>query len=264
MKQRIQKVLGHIASRRQIEAMVLQGRIVVNGQLATVLPVMVDPQTDRIDVDGERIKTRTPDDGQRLYFLLNKPKGVYCTNVAQGAQIRAIDLLPKGLGARVYPVGRLDADSKGLLILTNDGELTNQLTHPRYGILKTYHAVVEGDVSPEALAKFRAGGVWLADRRSGAYKSTATGARVLDRNPHRTVLEITIRESKNRQARRMLARLGHKVRELIRVRIGPLTLEELPPGRFRPLSEKEVRQLKRVAQEAMEKPKGAGAQAHRT
>src|SRR5439155_24106726 len=113
--------------------------------------VLIDPAKDKIEVDGESVRLRGEHASRRLYFVMNKPKGVYSTNVAQGEQTRAIDLLPPDLPGRVYPVGRLDAESKGLLLLTNDGELTNRLTHPRYGVAKTYRAVVEGFVKPEEL-----------------------------------------------------------------------------------------------------------------
>lgn len=142
MKERIQKVLANagVASRRNVEEMVLEGRVSVNGKVVTQLPVLVNPERDEVSVDGDVVRLGSPQIEKRFYIIMNKPKGVYSTNVAQGEQKRAIDLLPPDLPARVYPVGRLDADSKGLLLLTNDGELTNKLTHPRYGIPKTYRA----------------------------------------------------------------------------------------------------------------------------
>ena len=132
MKERIQKVLANagVASRRNVEEMIRQGRIAVNGTVRIELPVLIDPSRDKITVDDEAVRVapegREASAGPRLYILLNKPKGVYSTNVAQGVQTRAIDLLPPNLPGRVYPVGRLDAESKGLLLLTNDGELTHQ------------------------------------------------------------------------------------------------------------------------------------------
>src|SRR5438046_9751988 len=153
VKERIQKVLANAggASRRSIEGMIGQGRVAVNGKVVYALPVLIDPARDKIAVDDEKIDLKARQDERRVYVLMNKPKGVYSTNVAQGEQTRAIDLLPPDLPARVYPVGRLDAESKGLLLLTNDGELTNRLTHPRYGVAKTYRAVVDGFVRPEAV-----------------------------------------------------------------------------------------------------------------
>lgn len=251
VKERIQKVLANagVASRRNVEEMIRQGRVAVNGRVRTELPVLVDPGRDKITVDDEPVSV-APEGrdsaGPRLYILLNKPKGVYSTNVAQGVQTRAIDLLPPNL-PRVYPVGRLDAESKGLLLLTNDGELTNQLTHPRYGIAKTYRAVVDGRVDPAALQRLETG-VWLADRHTGqGFKTGRSHIKVARRTHERSVLEITIREGRNRQVRRMLASLGHKVRDLTRVRMGPLTLDGLPLGHSRPLTGREVKALREMA-----------------
>jgi 23S rRNA pseudouridine2605 synthase len=253
MKERIQKTLANagVASRRQIEQMIRQGRISVNGRIVTDLPVLIDPQEDLVAVDAQPVRLRGSSGtgaGRRYYILLNKPKGVYCTNVAQGEQVRAIDLLPREFAARVYPVGRLDADSKGLLLLTNDGELTNQLTHPRYGVAKTYRAVVDGHVRGEAVQELERG-VWLADTRTGqGFKTGRSHIKVVKRSRDRSILEITIREGRNRQVRRMLARLGHKVRDLTRVRMGPLTLEGLKPGQSRLLGPREVAALKKLGQ----------------
>lgn len=249
MKQRIQKVLANagVASRRNIEEMVLQGRIAVNGRVVTELPVLIDPAKDRIAVDDEPVKLGTRRVEQRYYFLMNKPKGVYTTNVAQGEQVRAIDLLPPGLPARLYPVGRMDAESKGLLLLTNDGDLTNHLTHPRYGVPKTYRAVVDGYVSGDTLPQLEKG-VWLADKAGQGYKAGLGHIRITSRSRQASTLEITIREGRNREVRRMLAQLGHKVRDLVRVRMGPLTLKGLAPGQFRALTPKEVRDLERAGE----------------
>ena len=245
MKERIQKLLANagVASRRNVEDMIRQGRISVNGRVATELPILVDPARDKIEVDGEPVRIKGGQGGRRLYFLMNKPRGVYSTNVAQGEQTRAIDLLPPDLPGRVYPVGRLDAESKGLLLLTNDGDLTNRLTHPRYGVPKTYKAIVDGFIPPETVQQLEKG-VWLADPKSGkGFKTGRSRIRVAARTRHQSILEITIREGRNRQVRRMLAKLGHKVRELVRVKMGPLTLHGLAPGQFRPLTPREVKQL---------------------
>jgi 23S rRNA pseudouridine2605 synthase len=258
MKARIQKLLANagVASRRNVEEMIRQGRVAVNGKVRTELPILIEPGRDKVTVDDELVKLagsekrgedRGDSGGPRLYFLLNKPRGVYSTNASQGVQTRAIDLLPPDLPGRVYPVGRLDADSKGLLLLTNDGELTNQLTHPRYGVAKTYRAVVDGYVAPSAVQDL-ARGIWLADPKSGkGFKTGRSHIKVAKRSRERSVLEITIREGRNRQVRRMLARLGHKVRDLTRIRMGPLSIEGLAPGRFRPLTGREVRALKALA-----------------
>jgi 23S rRNA pseudouridine2605 synthase len=273
VKERIQKVLGNagVASRRNIEEMVRGGRVAVNGKVMKQLPVLVDPFEDRIEVDGERIrlpgargsgaardggkKPTATLAGQRLYLLMNKPKGVYSTNVAQGEQVRAIDLLPPDLPGRVYPVGRLDAEARGLLLLTNDGELTNQLTQPRYGVPKTYRATVDGAVRPQAIQELEQG-IWMADPKSGkGFKTGRSHIKIVRRGRDRSVLEITIREDRNRQVRRMLAGIGHKVRDMMRVRMGPLTLHGLAPGQVRPLTPREVRELKELPKQRKPGPR---------
>jgi 23S rRNA pseudouridine2605 synthase len=250
MKERIQKVLANagVDSRRNVEQMVLDGRIAVNGRVVRALPILVDAESDEVEVDGERVRLRDRSAGRRHYILLNKPKGVYTTNVAQGEQTRAIDLLGRGFPARVYPVGQLDAESKGLLLLTNDGDLTNRLTHPRYGVAKTYRAVVEGFVDPRELEQLEKG-IWLGDRRGKGFKTGRSHIKVVKRMRERSVLEITIREGRNREVRRMLAGVGHKVKDLMRIRIGPLTLDGLAPGQFRELSGREVKELQRLARQ---------------
>jgi 23S rRNA pseudouridine2605 synthase len=254
VKERIQKVLANagVASRRNIEEMVVQGRVAVNGRVVAELPILIDPEKDRVSVDDEPVKLRGKQGapgGRRYYLLMNKPRGVYSTNVAQGEQVRAIDLLPPDFPARVYPVGPLDAESTGLLLLTNDGELTNQLTHPRFGVPKTYRAIVDGLLTDQDLRELEKG-VWLSDERTGTgFKARTNRIRVTKRirekgRGDKTILEVTLREGHNRQVRRMLAKIGHKVRDLSRIKIGPLTLHNLPSGKFRPLTPREVRELR--------------------
>ena len=249
VKERIQKLLANagVASRRNVEDMVRDGRIEVNGKIVRNLPVLVDPVEDRIVVDGERVKIGGQKGGKpahRIYLLMNKPRGVYTTNVAQGEQTRAIDLLPPDLPGRVYPVGRLDAESKGLLLLTNDGELTNQLTHPRYGVPKTYRATIDGTIRPETIEELEKG-VWMADPKTGkGFKTGRSHVKVVRRERDKSILELTIREGRNPQLRRMLANLGHKVRDLTRIKMGPLSLHGLAPGQVRPLTPREVKELK--------------------
>jgi 23S rRNA pseudouridine2605 synthase len=266
VKERIQKILGNagVASRRNVEEMVRQGRISVNGKVLTDLPVLVDPAKDRVEVDGEAIKIapQKGGSGRRYYFLLNKPKGVYATNVAQGAQVRAIDLLPKSFQGRVYPVGRLDAESRGLLLLTNDGELTNQLTHPRYGVAKIYRAVVDGAIEPGELAELEKG-IWLADPRTGrGFKAGLGRIRITKRAGEKTVLELELSEGRNKEIRRLLAHVGHRVRDLVRVRMGPLTLEGLNPGQFRELTPREVKALRKLMERNQDKPAAQEKTAH--
>ena len=237
-KTRIQKVLSGagVASRRNIEEMVLEGRISVNHKVVSELPFFVTPG-DEIRVDGKRIRLGS---GKKIYYLLNKPKGVVCTQKDELGRRRAVDYIPP-IGKRVYCVGRLDADSTGLIILTNDGELTNQLTHPKHGVTKTYIVEVDGRISGEDVDKLKAG-VWVAGS-----KTDRAGIKILGRNPKSSLLEIHLSEGRNRQIRRMLVRMGHKVRKLKRTAIGPVTGRGLKAGSCRPLRPNEVTALRRLA-----------------
>ncbi len=243
-RERIQKILAAagFGSRRSCEAFVEQGRIRVNGRVVTELPCLVDPDQDRVAIDGRPVRAARP-----VYYLLNKPPGVFCTHNDPAGRKRAVDLLV-GVRERVYPVGRLEAESSGLLLLTNDGELTQKLTHPRFGAPKTYRAEVRGSPSPEALERIRSG-VWLSEGRSG--RATVV---IVHRDRERAILEITLRESRNREIRRVLARLGHGVRRLTRIRMGKLSIRGLAVGGFRPLSRSEVAYLYRLAESAADRP----------
>jgi 23S rRNA pseudouridine2605 synthase len=248
VKERIQKLLAAagVASRRNVEQMIREGRIAVNGNIVIQLPVLVDPHADRLEVDGELVQMERDRGGKRVYILLNKPKNVYSTNLAQGEQTRAIDLLPPNM-PRIYPVGRLDADTKGLLLLTNDGDLTHRLTHPRFGIAKTYRAVVAGYIPPKTMESLSRG-VWLAG--GGAKPAARTDRnqlKIVKRSRDATILEITIREGRNDQIRRLMARVGYKLRDLTRIRMGPLTLHGVGIGEFRHLTNKEISQLRAMS-----------------
>lgn len=236
MVERLQKVLSSagLGSRRACEQLILDGHVRVNGQLIRDLPVLVE-DSDRVEVDGKPIRRE-----KKAYYLLHKPRGVIVSNSDPSGRTRAIDLLV-GVGERVFPVGRLDLESSGLLLLTNDGELANRLTHPRYEAPKIYEAQVDGSVSGEAIAKLLEG-VYLAEG-----KTRADRIRVLARSHRQSLLSITLTEGRNRQIRRMLARMGHKVRKLKRVAIGKLTTRGLGVGRFRKLTADEVSYLKRLA-----------------
>ena len=239
-KIRIQKVLGAagVASRRTIEEMIVEGRIAVNGELVTALPCFVSP-SDEILVDGRLVRKRPQ---KFVYILLNKPRGVVCTMDDHPGynRPRATDLIPR-LAERVYCVGRLDEDSTGLLILTNDGELTHRLTHPRYGIIKTYVARVAGRLDAGEMEEFRRG-MFLDLRRKGQ-----AGIKVLRQAPAESLLEVRVSEGRNRQVRRMLARLGHNVRRLHRCSIGPVTDRGLKIGHWRNLANEEVAALRKLA-----------------
>jgi 23S rRNA pseudouridine2605 synthase len=253
VKERIQKLLAAagVASRRAVEEMVLQGRIEVNGDVVTALPVMVDPRQDKVAVDGQAVRLAKRVSSERVYLLMNKPKGVYATNVAQGEQMRVIDLLPPTITQRVYPVGRLDAEARGLLLLTNDGDLTNRLTHPRFGVAKTYRAVVDGFISPDQVQQLEQG-IWISDPRRGNYKTGRSRIKIVKRARDKSILEITVRESRNPQVRRMFARVGHKVRELTRIRMGPLELHGLAAGQVRELTARELRELRAATETALQ------------
>jgi len=250
MKERIQKSLANagVDSRRNVEQLVLDGRISVNKRIVTRLPVLIDPERDRVEVDGELIRLAERRGARRVYLLMNKPKGVVTTNVAQGVQTRALDLLPPGLPDRVYPVGRLDSQTKGVLLLTNDGELTHRLTHPKFGVPRTYRATVDGEIGQSVISQLEKG-VWLAAVPGGKAKKTGRSqVKVVKRTEEKSIIEIVMREGVNPEIRRMLAKLGHKVRDLTRVKLGSLTLEGLPVGKVRLLTSKELNELKRMAQ----------------
>ncbi len=237
-RERLQKLLAAagVASRRECEQIVLDGRVQVNGRVVLSLPAFADPERDRIVVDGQPLRSE-----RKVYYLLHKPRGVHCTNRDPDGRPRAVDLMA-GVKERLFPVGRLDADSTGLLLMTNDGELAEHLAHPRYGVPKTYRAHVNGMVTDEDLARLRKG-IWLSDG-----KARIASARIIHRGRERSVLEVTLTEGRNREVRRVLAHLGHNVRKLIRIRIGPLSLRGLAPGEYRPLSKAEVAALHRPQQ----------------
>jgi len=232
--ERLQKVLAQagIASRRECERIIAEGRVTVNGEAVTQMGRQVDPEKDDIRCDGARVRSR-----YKVYFLLNKPRGYLCTQKDEYGRKRAADLLV-GVKERVFPVGRLDKESQGLLLFTNDGELANRLTHPRYGIPKTYLAVVRGEIKPQDLEKL-SNGLHLSEGRVQAER-----AAVQFSSHEETAVEIVLREGRNREIRRMLARLGYEVKRLKRTRIGGLTDRGLGVGHFRPLSPDEVASLR--------------------
>jgi 23S rRNA pseudouridine2605 synthase len=230
-------VLAHagLGSRRSCEELIKQGRVSVDGQVVRELGTRVDPDRARITVDGEAIRLET-----MVYYAVNKPKGYVSTNVDPAGRPRVVDLLPE-IPQRVYTVGRLDEESTGLMILTNDGELANRLAHPRYGVEKLYRALIAGTPEPEILDKLTAG-VWLSDG-----KVRAKRARLMGRQGQANVLELVLAEGKNREIRRMLAKLGHKVMSLNRVAVGPVSIKGLSNGEYRSLSRHEVDLLWKVA-----------------
>lgn len=268
MKLRIQKLLASIGidSRRHIEEMVADGRVVVNGKKVRRSPVIIDDETDTVELDGvivyapDKRSVKKQKAAGPVVIALNKPEKVVCTNVAQGEQLRAIDLLPPGFQTRVYPVGRLDAESRGLLLLTNDGELTNQLTHPKFGVTKTYRAIIDGRIGGEVIQQLM-DGVWLAEKDGGkGFKVKASKVEFVKRLMDKSVIDITLEEGRNRQIRRMLARVGHKVRTLTRTRFGPLDLNKmkLKPGESRLLTPRELEMLRRAVRDTSALPNQIG------
>jgi len=232
---RIQKVLAEagVASRRACEELVLNGRVRVNGKVVNRLPCFVSPTADKVAVDGAAATLRAE---AKVYVLLNKPRGVVCTNSDPAGRRLAVDLV-RQVAQRVFPVGRLDVDGTGLILLTNDGELANRMTHPRYGLTKTYIVEVEGQVASPAIEQLREGTYLDGRRTAGA------DLKVLSRDRDRTTFEVRLRESGNRELRRILARMGHKVRALRRVAIGMLSDRGIKTGHCRLLTEREVRDL---------------------
>ncbi len=239
-KVRIQKVLSAagVASRRAVEQMLREGRIEVNGDVVTELPCFVGP-SDEIRLDGRAIRKRPQ---RHVYVLLNKPRGVVCTQRDETGRgrPRAVDLVG-GVAERLHCVGRLDEDSTGLILLTTDGALTNRLTHPRYGVAKTYRAVVAGRVTGQDVTRLQ-GGLFVGSRRT-----RRAGVKVLRRGATQSLVEVRLHEGRNRQVRRMLAALGHNVRRLHRSAIGPITDRGLKIGRFRHLRPAELAALRRAA-----------------
>jgi 23S rRNA pseudouridine2605 synthase len=230
-------VLAHagFGSRRACEEFILQGRVSINGEVVRQLGTRVDPGIARIAVDGEPIQLESI-----VYYAVNKPKGYVSTNFDPSGRPRVVDLLPE-IPQRVYTVGRLDEDSTGLMILTNDGDLANRLAHPRFGVEKLYRALVAGLPGPDMLRKLTEG-IWLSDG-----KVRAKRARVVGRQGQATLLELVLAEGKKREIRRMLSKLGHKVMSLNRLAVGPISLKGLPPGDCRPLTRHEIELLRKVA-----------------
>lgn len=232
-EERLQKTLARagFGSRRACETLISEGRVTVGGRVAS-LGDKADPSSvDEIEVDGHKVRV----DPQLRYYVFNKPLGVVTTMDDPQGREDISRFLPEG--PRVFPVGRLDRDSEGLLLLTNDGELANRLTHPRYGVEKEYLAEVEGTPDPADLVTLRSG-IDLEDGRA-----RALDVRVVGRTSGRTAIEIVMGEGRKREVRRLMDAIGHPVVRLIRLRLGPQTMQGIAPGEVRELGPEEVRQL---------------------
>ena len=235
-EERLQKVLAHagVGSRRAVEELIAHGRVTVNGERAH-LGRRIDPSKDQVEVDGSPVPVRPG----LVYFLANKPVGMVTSSSDPQGRPTVLELVDADV--RVWPVGRLDIDTEGALIVTNDGDLTHRLTHPRYGVAKTYLAEVSGTVGQKAVRALRSG----VDLDDGPGR--AAHAAIVERVPGGTLVELTIAQGRKRQVRRMLAAVGHPVRRLVRTRIGPLMLGRLRPGTARRLTAGEVGELYRAA-----------------
>jgi pseudouridine synthase len=238
---RLQKVIATagLASRRAAETLITDGRVTVNGAVVSELGSRADPEVDDIRLDGRRV----PQVGRRRYLLLNKPRGVMTTRADPERRKTVMDLLVD-VRESVYPVGRLDYDSEGLLLLTNDGDLAAKLTHPRHGLERVYEARVRGVPDAGALKRLARGVMVEGRRTSAATASLLTAGR--GRNGDQGVVRLTITEGRKRQVRHMCDAVGHPVVRLRRVRIGPIQDAALRPGRYRDLTAGEVAALRRA------------------
>ena len=233
MKVRLQKYLADagVASRRAGEQMIREGRVAVNGETVRELGFKVDPAQDQVAVDGKTARTK-----RKIYLALNKPRGLVCSRKDELDRPTIYELLPKEW-SHLHSVGRLDFNSEGLIFLTNDGEFSLRLTHPRYGVHKKYLATVEGKVDQDVLRRFKLG-VWY----EGEHFKAVT-VRLVSANQSRSVVELDLAEGKYREVRRLFESQGRTVKRLQRIQIGKIKLGELPPGKWRALTEVERKSL---------------------
>lgn len=235
---RLQKFLAEagIASRRRCELLIAAGKVSVNGAIVTTLGTKIDPIADTVAVSGKQVRTSQP----KIYLALNKPAGVICTSRDTQGRTHVLDLLPKSL-PRLYSVGRLDKDTEGLLFLTNDGTFGLRLTHPRYKMPKTYRVEVKGELTGAEVEKLLKGisseGQWLHAERIFQIRSLG----------YSTELHLVLGEGKKRQIRRMMAAVGHPVKRLVRLAIGPIKLGELKTGQWRYLTDEEIQALSKTS-----------------
>ena len=228
-----------IASRRRADQLIAYGKVRINGKVVRELGTMV-AAGDKVDVSGTPIAPLE----QVAYLVVHKPVGVMTTMRDPQGRRTIAELVPKRM-PRVVPVGRLDYDTAGVLLMTNDGDLANRLLHPRYGVEKTYRATIEGRLSPEDIQRVHAGVALDGDERAAGAK-----VRVVSVRAGFSVVDITVHEGRNRQVRRMFEALGHPVRTLVRLRFGPIALGDLPVGHTRALTPKELAALQRVRPES--------------
>ncbi|MCL6638713.1 MAG: rRNA pseudouridine synthase [Firmicutes bacterium] len=246
--ERLQKFMARagVASRRRCEEMIASGMVRVNGRTVTEPGTKVDPSRDRVEVGGERLPAGAQ---KKVYLALYKPRG-YVTTLHDDRGRKTVTDLIKNVQERIYPVGRLDYDSEGLLLLTNDGDFAYTMTHPKHQVPKKYKVRVKGMPSPASLERL-ASGMMLDDG-----PTAPAAVRLLGERDGNALLEITIFEGRNRQVRRMCEEIGHPVLRLVRERIGTVVLDGLRPGQYRPLSRRELADLKKMAEEKKTAPAG--------
>jgi pseudouridine synthase len=239
MQERLQKFLSSagIASRRQAERMMTEGRVTVNGKAVTELGTKIDPEADAVKVDGKLVHSK-----QLHYVLLNKPKGCICTMDDPEGRPKVTDLV-RGVKARLYPVGRLDFDTTGALLLTNDGELANALMHPQHRFAKTYVAKLKGIPTEDNMEKLKTG-IYLDGKRTAPAE-----AKILSVKEKNSSIQLTLREGRNKQVKRMCQAIGHPVIRLNRSAYGFLRVDDLAPGAWRHLAAEEVSMLRKASEE---------------
>ena len=243
---RLQKVMASagVGSRRLCEQLIEQGSVRVNGRVVNRLPAWVDPADDEIIVEGKKL----PKADRRLYVMLYKPRETMSTLSDPEGRRTVADLVPHPSGIRLYPVGRLDYDTMGLLLMTNDGELANRLTHARYGVTKTYRALVKGDMTDAAIEALQKEIALIQRRESrraaGKPQSTGLTIRTVSRASDRSVIDITITEGQNRSVRKILTDAGCKLKKLVQIRLGPLSLKGVARAQWRELTRDELRALR--------------------
>jgi len=246
MLERLQKVLAEagVASRRKSEEMIRAGRVEVNGQIVRDMGVKVDPKQDAIKVDGRPIRQE-----KKVYVLFNKPKGVI-TSASDPEGRKTVASFFTNIRERIYPVGRLDYDTEGLLLLTNDGEFAHLLTHPKHHVPRTYLATVKGVPHGTKLDKLRSG-IELEDGMTSPAEAEYYD---IDLDKNEAIIQVTIYEGRNRQVRRMFEAIGHPVQKLKRIKFGPILLAGLPRGKYRHLTAEEIKELRAAALEAGKRP----------
>ena len=240
MLERLHKVLARsgVASRRHVEQMITEGRVRVGSQKVTELGFKIDPSVDEVFVDGKKVRLFQDNLEERVYFLLNKPVKVLSTVKDDRGRKTVLDLVLGATEGRIYPVGRLDYDAEGALLLTNDGELTNQLIHPRHRVKKTYMVKVKGVPPEDKLDKLRRG-IYLEDGPTGTSEIEVT-----KKVKANTWVCVVLTQGKNRQIKRMFWRIGHPVQKLIRTHFAGISTEGLEPGQYRSLTKRELAHLR--------------------